>query len=411
MNHSLRKTLRVSLRRAVVSGCVALGMLSLAGCRRNRFPTYPANYREYLYVANSGSNTVSAIDVVHLRLDREITVGVHPIAVLASRSRNEVYVLNSGSAGSGSHGPGSVSFLDAEHQRVAATVDVGQDPVALALSPDDRFAYVARAGSEGRSSLLVVDLLHRKMVTTVALPVLPTQVAVAPDGHSVVVSSAKDNRLVTIAADPSARRWSVRTSIAGCPGADAVAILPDSSKAFVACSQGHQVMAVALAWQRDLTAGHLEARPDALESLLNVGQKPGYLALKPDGGELFVSNTGSNSISEVVTFSDDVGGTYLIGSMPEFGVVSADNSLLYESSSQSQQIAVYSIDDGRRQGSIHVGDGPDQLAFSASGYLLFALDRRSGDVAAIRTDTQSMFTFFAVGRVPVAIADKSFTIQ
>jgi YVTN family beta-propeller protein len=408
MSGTLGRTLKVALRRAVVYGCVVVGMLSLAGCRRHRFPTYPANYREYLYVANSGSNTVTAIDVVHLRLDREITVGVHPIAVLASKSRHEVYVLNSGAVGSESHGSGSVTFLDVEHQRVTATVDVGPDPVAFALSPDDRLAYVASAG---RSSLVVVDLLHRRIAANLSLSTAPTQVAVAPDGRTVLVSSAAEGSLITVAADELESRWSVRARISGCPGADSMAVLPDSSKGFVACSRGHQLMAVRLAWQREMAAGRSEARADALEALLNVGQKPSHLALKPDGGELFVSNAGSNSISEVVTFSDDVGGTYLIGSMPEFGVVSADNSLLYESSSQSQQIAVYSIDDGRRQGSIHVGDGPDQLAFSASGYLLFALDRRSGDVAAIRTDTQSMFTFFAVGRAPVAIADKNFTIQ
>ena len=401
------KTWKVELRRAVVLGCVTAGMLCVAGCRRNHFPTYPANYREYLYVANSGSDTVSAIDVVHLRLDREITVGEHPVAVLASKSRNEVYVLNSGLAGGGSHGSGSVSILDAEHQRVTAAVDVGPVPVAFALSPDDRFAYVASAG---RSSLVVVDLLHRRIAASLSLSTAPTQVAVAPDGRSVLISSAAESSLVMVAADESKGRWSVRARIAGCPGAGSMAVLPDSSKAFVACSRGHQLMAVRLAWQQDLAAGRQETRADALEALLDVGQNPGYLALKPDGGELFVSNTGSNSISEVVTFSDEVGGTYLIGSMPEFGVVSADNSLLYESSLRSQQVAVYSIDDGRRKGSIHVGDGPDQLAFSASGYLLFALDRRSGDVAAIRTDTQSMFTFFAVGRAPVAIADKSFTI-
>lgn len=407
MSATLGRTWKVGLRRAVVLGCVAAGIVSVAGCRRKHFPTYPANYREYLYVANSGSNTVSAIDVVHLRLDREITVGEHPVAVLASKSRNEVYVLNSGLAGGGSRGSGSVSIVDAEHQRVTATLDVGPAPVAFALSPDDRFAYVASAG---RSSLVVVDLLHRRIAASLPLLAAPTEVAVAPDGRSVLVSSAAESSLLAIAADETENRWSVRARIAGCPGAGSMAVLPDSSKAFVACARGHQLMAVRLAWQQDLAAGRQETRADALEALLDVGQNPGYLALKPDGGELFVSNTGSNSISEVVTFSNDVGGTYLIGSMPEFGVVSPDNSLLYESSLQSQEVAVYSIDDGRRKGSIHVGDGPDQLAFSASGYLLFVLDRRSGDVAAIRTDTQSMFTFFSVGRVPVAIADKNFTI-
>lgn len=392
---------------APLQGCVAILVLCLAGCRRHDFPSYPANYREYIYVANAGSNTVSAIDVVNLRLDREITVGVHPVELLASHRRREVYVLNSGSTKTTARASGSLAILDAQNQRIVATLPAGRSPQSFALAPDDRFAYVSSAGT---SSLVVLDLSQRRIAAEIPLHLTPDRVAVTPDGKSVLVSSAIGNSLTILNADETAMRWTLRAQIGGCPGAASIAILPDSSKAFVACSHGHQIMAVALAWQADPQLGRSDSRSDALEAMLDVGLSPGYLALKPDGGELFVSNTGSNSISEVVTSSDDVGGTYLIGSMPAFGLVSADNSLLYESSLQSQQIAVYSIDDGRRQGSIHVGDGPDRMAFSAAGHLLFAIDRRSGDVAAIRTSTRSLFTLFPVGRDPVSIADKNFRI-
>ena len=391
--------------RAVLALMLPLALV-LVGCRHHDFPTYPANYREYLYVANSGSNTVSAIDVVHLRLDREVSVGIHPLAILAAHQHPEVYVLNSGDTAN-RYAAGSLSILNAIHQQVTATLPAGRAPHAFALDPQDRFAYVA---SSGNSSLLVLDLLHHRIAAELPLHTVPDQVAVAPDGRSVLVSSAAAGSLLVFDADPVAMRWTIRARFGGCPGADSLAILPDSSKAFVACSGGHQIMAIQLAWQADPNLGHTDTRNDALEALLNVGQSPAWLALKPDGGELFVSNTGSNSISEVVTSSDDVGGSYLIGSAPGFGIVSADNALLYESSLQSQQIAVYGIDDGRRLGAIHVGDGPDRMAFSADGHLLFAIDRRSGDVAAVRTDTRSLFTLFSVGRDPIAIADKSFLI-
>ncbi len=58
--------------------------LSLAGCRSHDFPQYPANYREYVYVTNGGSGTVTVLDVVNVRLDRELTVGQNPVAVAAS---------------------------------------------------------------------------------------------------------------------------------------------------------------------------------------------------------------------------------------------------------------------------------------------------------------------------------------
>jgi len=122
-------------------------------------------------------------------------------------------------------------------------------------------------------------------------------------------------------------------------------ILPDSTKTFVACSSGHQVMAIALAHSAD---ANNPVRPDALEALLDVGHSPVQLALKPDGGELFAANFDSDSISEIDTSMNDVRGAYLMGSHPVHGLVSADNLLLYVSNFRSQEVSIYSIDDGKR---------------------------------------------------------------
>jgi DNA-binding beta-propeller fold protein YncE len=106
-----------------------------------------------------------------------------------------------------------------------------------------------------------------------------------------------------------------------------------------------------------------------------------------------------------------------MGSHPVRGLVTPDNSLLYESNFNSQEIAIYSIEDGKRVArSIHVGDGPDALALSAAGHLLFAVDARSSDVAVIRTsdisailtNPPSLFTLLPTGRQPNAIAVKAF---
>ena len=83
-------------------GCtlaMTLRALALAGCHTQDFPHYPANYREYAYVTNGGSGTVTVLDVVNVRIDREIAVGRNPVAVAASPTRNEVYVVNSGRRG------------------------------------------------------------------------------------------------------------------------------------------------------------------------------------------------------------------------------------------------------------------------------------------------------------------------
>jgi DNA-binding beta-propeller fold protein YncE len=109
-----------------------------------------------------------------------------------------------------------------------------------------------------------------------------------------------------------------------------------------------------------------------------------------------------------VTSTDDVGGAYLMGADPVRGLVSADNSLLYVGNLHSEYVTVYSIEDGKRIDSVHVGDGPSALALSSAGHLLFVVDARSGDVAVVRTKNRQMFTMLPAGRSPNAIAVKAF---
>lgn len=386
---------RGSMPTNLASLAAILLSLSAAGCRQNDFPQYAPNYREYVYVTNGGSDTVTVLDVVNIRIDRELPVGRDPVAVAANPKRNEVYAVNSGAAPAS----GSISVIDAEHNTVVATIPLHLQPVSIDLNKAGTIAYVANSGS---NSISVVDLSSRREVAQIAAGQDPVAARLSPDGKTLVVAGQRDGSVTLI----DATSGKVRAAFTGCPGAADPVVLPDSSKAFVPCSGGHQVMVIALA-QPDARP----AEPDREEALMDVGRGPIDLALKPDGGEIFASNSLSDSVSEIYDTTDEVGDTYMIGDEPVRGLVSPDNSLLYVANALSQEVTVYSINDGRRIGAIHVGDGPAALALSAAGNLLLVVDRRSGDVAVVRTSTQSLLTLLPTGRDPNAIVDKAFKVQ
>lgn len=364
---------------------------ALSGCRKQDFPQYPSNYREYAYVTNAGSNSVSVIDVVNVRPEREIAVGQNPVAVAASPTRNEVYVVNSGAAA----GLGSLTVINAESNAAVATIGLRRQPVSIDVSADGKFAYVANSGS---NSVSVVDLEARREVAAIGAGEQPVAARISPDGKSLAAANRQGNSVTII--DPAARR--VRAVFEGCPAAADIVITPHSEKAFAACSGGRQVMAIALARNH---------QPDRMEALMDVGNGPAQLALKPDGGELFVMNSLSNSISEVVTGTNDVGGAYQMGMAPNHGIVSSDNAVLYVANAGSQEVILYSVDTSKRGGAIHVGDGPAAMAFSAAGHLLFVVDRGSSDLAVVRLSSKSLFTLLPTGRRPGAIAVKAFKVQ
>ena len=397
----------------ILSAAVLL-LAPACGCRTGNFPSYSANYREYAYIADSGSNTVSVLDLVHVRQQAVLQVGPHPVALAVNPVRNEVYAASQGAAGA----KGSLAIIDAEQNRVAATLPLQRMPSALAINATGSRLYATNAVS---NNISVLDLRSRRVLGVVGAGESPDAAALSPDGTTLVVANYDSGSvsLFDVAADGMPK---LRASFSACPGAGSIAILPDSTKAFIACSAGRQVLAIGLRTQPARRSRYRLAavEPDRLLSLLDVGAGPVRLVLKPDGGEIFVMNQQANTISEIATETNEVGGASLIGARPSAGVVTADNTLLWVANQDADSIAVYSIDDGKLINTVHVGSGPGPIIFSADGHLLLAADTRSGDVSVLRTFSRNfhrepvygtLFTLLPAGSLPSAIVDKAFRLS
>ena len=405
---------RYSLLLAVVP------LLALSGCKKHGFPEFPDGYREFAYVANSESNTVTVLDLVYLRPDRTLSVGNTPIALAANPKRDEVYVVNSMPG----QPAGSVSVIDTAKNSVVATIPVHRNPSYISVDSTGQRAFVANTGS---NTVSVLDLATRKVIDTVATGEKPTMALISPDGRTLVVTNRGSGSISVYASNipplagaigvgttPKAPpALSLRATFAGCPGAADAVILPDSSKTFVACSFAHQVMAVWLAAASDSWSAKQDPAltSDHQLALLDVGDNPTNLTMKPDGGEVFSSNRDSDSISEIMTQTNEVGSTYAIGNHPAHGLVSDDNGALWVSNVGGEAISLYSIADGKFLSSIRTGIAPDALAFSEPDQqMLLVADTRSGDVAVIRTVSKlgpALFTILPAGVSPVAVVVKA----
>ena len=403
---------------------VALAVLLLPlGCR-SHFPDVPAGYREFAYVSNGASDTVSVLDLVYLRQDRTLQVGSQPTGLAVNPKRNEVYVVNTGTA----TGTGSVSVIDTDANRVVATIPVHKLPYFIDVDAAGHRAYVANSGS---NTVSVIDLDRRREIGVVGTGEQPGLARISRDMRSLVVTNRGSGSVSIFAVElyaaeagalgasgpPAAPKSAakellphLRAVFSGCPGATDAVILTDSSKAFIACSSGHQVMAVSLAAAPESWAARQNSSllADHMLTLLDVGQTPVQLALKPNQGEIFCSNFGSDSVSEIETQTNEVGGTYTIGSKPVYGVVSADNGTLWVSDFGGDLVNLWSIDDGQMAGSVRTGHAPDALAFSADEHLLLATDAHSGDVSVLRTaPSPALFTILPAGSSPNAIVVKA----
>ncbi len=385
-------------------------LLPLGSCSRSPFLSYPASYHEFAYVSNGAGNTVTALDLVYLRQDRVIPVGRQPTGLTVNPVRNEVYAVNSGS--------NSVSVIDTTTNRVVSTIGVQRTPYFLAVSADGARGYVPNSGS---NTVSVLDLEKHRQIGYASTGEGPGVARISPDNHTLVVSNRISGSLsVYTITDSRERPLELRDSFSGCPGATDIAVIADSNvepdggaKAFVACSAAHQVMVVWLSASSRSWRGKQDPflQHDHLLCLLDVGDTPTQVAAMPNGDEVFTTNFGSDTISEISTWTNEVLGTYPIGSKPAAAIVGDDNSSLWVSNFGADSAAMYSIDDGRVEQSVRTGEHPDTMTFSSDQQLLLIADSGSSDVAVIRLqgiNGPALFTMLPSGGHANDIVVKSF---
>src|SRR6202051_4514621 len=146
--------------------------------REQALPDYGPAYREYAYVTNGKSNTVSVIDLRTFEPAKTIPVGIEPTGIAANSKKNEIYVVNTGS--------NNVTVINAEKNAVVATIGVYGRPYFIDVAEDGKRAYVANSGS---ANVSVVDLEKRVVLGSVRVGAARGLARGSHDGATVVVSN------------------------------------------------------------------------------------------------------------------------------------------------------------------------------------------------------------------------------
>ena len=227
-----------------------------------------------------------------------------------------------------------------------------------------------------------------------------------------MVSNRDDNTVSLI----DAKSLRVRATLPVCRQPEDIAILPDSSKAFVACSGSSQVASIALRSDATKTA---EKRDDRVLALLDVGRTPVSLTLKPDGGELIVCDFDSDSISIIETGNDEVGSTRRSGSVRRAAWLRSTTRGSTSPTSARTASQSTTLIWAAASATLTVGSRPDGLALTPDQNYLLVLDTQSGDVTVIQKrkprklepTEYSLLTLIPVGVQPNAIVVKSFMVS
>jgi YVTN family beta-propeller protein len=278
------RRIRALVPRSAVTLCIgvllaAIGGLSCSTSPSAEKPAAPAR----IYVTNQLDNTASVIDGATHKIVATVRVGVSPAQMAVSPDRRSVYVANTGSD--------TVSVLNTADNTIARTIALsrGSGPIGVALGANGRYLYTADGGSNRVS---VLDTQAGRVVASVRVGAQPLSVAAAPDGKTVYAANSGSGEVSVI----DARTSRVVRAIPAGRFPSGVAVTPDGASLYVT----DELSGVTVVNAR---TGRVEARlrePSPFSVAMSPGGDRAYVTgLGP--GRVTAIDTGTHRVSSTVS--------------------------------------------------------------------------------------------------------------
>jgi YVTN family beta-propeller protein len=157
----------------------------------------------------------------------------------------------------------------------------------------------------------------------------------------------------------------------------------------------------------------VDVRRGVLLTNLALAGKPTRMVLKPDGGEVYVISPETHGLQAVNTWTHEMGVYMMLGSAPADGLIVSDGSEMYVADRAAGRVMPLDVVNRRVGRPVNVGSLPGAMRFDlaepgALPAMLLVVNEGSGDLAVIRTRTDSLLTMIPVGSHPQRVAVKLF---
>ncbi len=299
---------------------------------------------------------------------------------LAGPPPSTVYVADAGA--------NNVAVINGATGTVTATIPVGKTPEGIAAPADGARVYTANECAGCTSNTVsVIDTGTDKVTATVPLGDTGADaIALTPDGTRAYVANPGSGSVSVI--NTSTNKVEATVPV---PDAVAIAISPSGTVAYVTEFSGNALATINIA-------------SNSVGPTILVGTHPSAVAVSPDGSTVYVANQGSDDVSVIDAKTDKVTATYTAGEFPQGIAVTPDGSTLYVANFGADNVWAIHAASGKREAVVPTGSGPWGVAVDPNGAVAYVANEDSGDVTAIDTATNEVLSTISTGSGPYEIA-------
>src|SRR5437867_7503599 len=290
-----------------------------------------------IYVTDKSSGELSVIDTTSLSFEGVIDVGSTPASIAYDSTNNELYVTNevnlsvSGSANEGlvtvipvqdiPNLGADISISDQQTSSgtevaLKADVPVGGAPTAIVYDPSNNMIYTTDSASDTVSA---IDAASDKVITNIPVGIEPTAIVYDSVNSNTYVADTGSNNIVEISTEDN----SIVATID-------VGLKPSG----IAFDQANRELYVSNSGSD--TVSVIDTNSNTVVATIDVGINPTSIAYDPINGEVYVANSGtteksSNIVSVIDTATNEVVKNIPVGSDPTFVTVDTNNGEVFVS--------------------------------------------------------------------------------
>jgi YVTN family beta-propeller protein len=294
------------------------------GVGASRVAVNPVTNR--VYVSNPSANTVSVIDGAANTVTSTVNVGLHPSGLAVNPNTNRIFVANSGDD--------SVSVLDGVTDAVIASIPATEGAFGVAVNPETNLVYV-----DSFSGVWVIDGATDETIASITVPdIYPGTVVADPVTNRIYVGCARSSGVAIIDGDSNEFVGSVPLAYE----VRFLAVNPSTNRVYAHSNSGFPYFRSRLyvidgnsgelvATITDIWTGGLAANPttnhvffttyrssyvaSVLDGATNtvigdvfVGRYPTGVAANPATGQVYVANSGDDTVTVISDPLPPVGG-------------------------------------------------------------------------------------------------------